>query len=90
MLITNTFNITMAVFDVAQHVISAASGIIGGSTAVDSAECFEDPLEEDVYKRQGRHIPGGLFAGGVCHDTECLGICDHPYRGADSDIHSLL
>ena len=37
MLITNTFNITMAVFDVAQHVISAASGIIGGSTAVDSA-----------------------------------------------------
>ena len=37
-----------------------------------------------------RHIPGGIFAGGVCHDTECIGICDHPHRRADSDIHSLL
>lgn len=33
-LITNTFNITMAVFDVAQHVISGAGGVITGSTAV--------------------------------------------------------
>ena len=37
MLITNTFNITMAVFDVAQHVISSAGGIIGGNTAVDGS-----------------------------------------------------
>ena len=33
-LITNTFNIVMAVFDVSEHVISSSSGIIGGSTAV--------------------------------------------------------
>lgn len=33
-LITNTFNIVMAVFDVSQHVISSSSSIIGGSTAV--------------------------------------------------------
>ena len=33
-LITNTFNIVMAVFDVSQHVISSSGGIIGGSTAV--------------------------------------------------------
>ena len=33
-LITNTFNIVMAVFDVSQHVISGSAGIIGGSTAV--------------------------------------------------------
>lgn len=33
-LVTNTFNITMAVFDVAQHVISNAGGIIGENTAV--------------------------------------------------------
>lgn len=33
-LITNTFNIVMAVFDVSQHVISSSAGIIGGSTAV--------------------------------------------------------
>ena len=33
-LISNTFNIVMAVFDVSQHVISGSAGIIGGSTAV--------------------------------------------------------
>ena len=37
LLITNTFNITMAVFDVAQHVIASAGGIIGGSTTVDGS-----------------------------------------------------
>ena len=36
MLITNCFNITMAVFDVAQHVISQCGGIIQGSTAIDA------------------------------------------------------
>ena len=30
-LITNTMNITMAVFDVAQHVVTQAGGIIAGS-----------------------------------------------------------
>lgn len=33
-LITNTMNITMAVFDVAHHVLSQAGGIISGSTAI--------------------------------------------------------
>ena len=37
MLITNTFNITMAVFDVAQHVINASGGIIAGDTAIDAS-----------------------------------------------------
>lgn len=37
MLITNTFNITMAVFDVAQHVVTASAGIITADTAVDAA-----------------------------------------------------
>ena len=36
-LITNTMNITMAVFDVAQHVVSQAGGIIGASTAIDAS-----------------------------------------------------
>ena len=35
-LITNTMNITMAVFDVAHHVVSQAGGIITGSTAIDA------------------------------------------------------
>lgn len=36
-LITNTFNITMAVFDVAQWVVQQSGGIIQGSTAVDTS-----------------------------------------------------
>ena len=35
-LVTHTFDITMAVFDVAQHVVSGAAGVIGGVGAV----CF--------------------------------------------------
>lgn len=46
MLITNTFNITMAVFDVSQHVVTSADGIISGSTAVD-ASALEN-LEETL------------------------------------------
>lgn len=46
MFITNTFNITMAVFDVSQHVVTSAAGIISGSTAVD-ASALEN-LEETL------------------------------------------
>ena len=34
-LVTHTFDITMAVFDVAQHVVSRAAGVISGSTSID-------------------------------------------------------
>ena len=34
-LVTNTFDIVMAVFDVGQHVVSAAAGVIGSDTAID-------------------------------------------------------
>ena len=34
-LVSNTFTITMAVFDVGQHVVSSASSIVTGSTAID-------------------------------------------------------
>ncbi len=36
-LVSNTMNITMAVFDVAQHVVSRSGGIIAGSTAIDAS-----------------------------------------------------
>jgi len=36
-LITHTFDITMAVFDVAQHVVNQAGGVIQGSTAIDAS-----------------------------------------------------
>ena len=47
MLITNTFNIVMAVFDVAQYVVNSSAGLISGSTAVDAAtlETIRESLE---------------------------------------------
>ena len=46
MLITNCFDITMAVFDVCQTVIGGAGGLISGSTAVDGSalETLEETL----------------------------------------------
>ena len=34
-LVTHTFDITMAAFDVGQHVVSNAAGVIGGNTSID-------------------------------------------------------
>ena len=34
-IVTHTFDITMAVFDVAQHIVAGAAGVIHGSTAID-------------------------------------------------------
>ena len=34
-IVSHTFTIAMAVFDVGQHVVNSASGVIGGSTAID-------------------------------------------------------
>ena len=48
-LVTNTFNITMAVFDVGQHIVNEAAGVISGSTAVDASAAvatLTESLEE--------------------------------------------
>lgn len=49
-LITNTFNITMAVFDIANHVIEASGGIIVGDTAIDPGTL--DALEETLMEME--------------------------------------
>ena len=36
-IVSNTMNITMAVFDVAQHIVTRSGGIIAGSTAIDAS-----------------------------------------------------
>ena len=46
MLITNIFNITMAVFDLAQHVVNSSAGIIAGDTAIDATAL--EQLEETL------------------------------------------
>lgn len=47
-LISNTFNITMAVFDVAQHVINSSESIISSETAIDASalETIQETLME--------------------------------------------
>ena len=46
-LITHCFDITMAVFDVAQHVINQSASLINGSTAIDGSalQTMQDTLE---------------------------------------------
>ena len=42
LIVTNTWNIVMGVFDVAQSVVASASGVIGGSTSIDLATVVSD------------------------------------------------
>ena len=35
LIVTHTFDLTIAVFELAQHVVNGAAGVIGGSTAID-------------------------------------------------------
>lgn len=44
-LVTNTFNITMAVFDVGQHVVNSAAGVISNNTAIDVTQTLQDMLD---------------------------------------------
>ena len=42
LIVTNTWNIVMGVFDAAQSVVASASGVIGGSTSIDLAAVVPD------------------------------------------------
>ena len=44
-LVTHTFDIAMAIFDVANHVVSSAGGVIGGSASIEVAEALKTVLE---------------------------------------------
>ena len=58
-LVTHTFDITMAVFDMAQHVVSGAAGVIGGSTEIDVAAALasmQSGLDATMRVSHGREI----------------------------------
>lgn len=42
LIVTNTWNIVMAVFDVAQSVVNSASGVIVGNTSIDISSAMTD------------------------------------------------
>ena len=50
-LVSNTFTITMAVFDVGQHIVNEAAGVISGSTAVDASAAVAT-LTESLEKME--------------------------------------
>ena len=61
-LVTHTFEMVMAVFDVAQHVVSGSQGVISSQTSIDIVSAISD-LETTL---QGMDI-GELF--GLCMET---------------------
>lgn len=44
-LVTHTFDIAMAIFDVANHVVSNAGGMITGSASIDVTEALKTLLK---------------------------------------------
>ncbi len=48
MLLSKTFDIAMAVFDVGNHIVSKASGVISGSTSLDVAETLTEMFNEQI------------------------------------------
>ena len=44
-LVTNTFDFTMAVFDLAQNVVANAGGVISGNTSIDAASTMQQIID---------------------------------------------
>lgn len=77
LIVTNTWNIVMAVFDVSQNIVNDASGIIVGSTTLDF-----DMLIPDLQTRLEALELGELlglwiqsFLVGFYHSVSCLYVC---------------
>ncbi len=78
-LVTHTFDITMAVFDMAQHIVSGAAGVIGGDTNIDVTEALAAMQEglKDMERNRSpcRHAGGTKRYGNprttvTCHGNE--------------------
>ncbi len=67
-LVSNTFTIAMAVFDVGQHVVSAAGGVIGAETAIDI-----DPMIEAMETAMGSMEVGELVV--LAPETMLVSLC---------------
>ena len=75
LIVTNTWNIVMGVFDAAQSVVGSASGIISGDTSIDISSVMTD-LETTLMAMEIGPLLGlwfqSLFAG-IC--TWAIAIC---------------
>jgi hypothetical protein len=75
MIITNTFNIVMAVFDLSQHVVSGATGVIISDTSIDISSVIVD-MEPRLMEMELGPLFGlwlqSMFVGLTMH---ILSIC---------------
>lgn len=77
-LVTNTWNIVMAIFDVAQNVVSQSGGIISGSTSIDLSTAIPD-MEAQLEAMDLGPLLGLWFQSMVVGLTmNILSICIFP------------
>lgn len=67
-IVTHTFDITMAAFDVGQHIVSGAAGVIGGNTSID----VEATLAAMRSGLEAMEIPELLL---LTVETMLIGLC---------------
>lgn len=67
-LVTNTFDIVMAVFDIGQNVVSGAAGVISGDTSIDIPETIE-------AMRTGMEAMGVGELLGLAIETLIISLC---------------
>lgn len=85
-LVSNTFTITMAVFDVGQNVVNSAAGLVSGDTSIDISSLplylsCTDPIRNDEQQRVGtdrnelfqRTLCPGI--PGISDDGMCCYLC---------------
>lgn len=86
LIVTNTWNIVMAVFDVAQNVVSQASGIIIGDTALDAAALLGD-MEQALMAMEIGPLFGLWFA---CREPLCPCCSQYAIKSANDTLWSSL
>ena len=78
LIVTNTWNIVMGVFDVAQHVVSQAAGVIIGETALDVSTLIGDMearlMEMDIGPLFGLWFQSSLMGIIACVLSICIFI----------------
>ncbi len=91
-LVTNTFNITMAVFDMAQHIVSGAAGVIGGDTNIDVAEALA-AMQEGLEDMEIPELLLLVLGNKPCeplHENHVRTDNRYPIRQNDRDLPLLF
>ena len=75
LIVTNTWNIIMGVFDVAQSIVNSAAGVISGGTDLDSAALISD-LETQLEAMDTGALLGLMFQSLIVRiTTPILSVC---------------